>query len=351
MSTGEDTRAIVCEPLEYDSADGRTRIHALRWVNRGVPKGVVQLVHGMEEHIERYDGFARFLAAAGYAVCGNDHVGHGRSVASPERLSCLPLDGAQVMRADVHALRGIVQKSLGADTPYVVFGHSMGSFVVRTYLARHGRGLAGAVLCGTGQPPVAASRLGSMLAQRSAARRGADAKSPFISSLADGAYSRKIKDARTPFDWISTDPAQVDAYIADPLCGQMFSLGGYASLFDLTAESASAECAGAVPDGLPVLFIAGGQDPVGDNGKGVQAAAEAMRTYSKAQVSTIIYPEMRHEILNEPGRQRVYDDVLAWLDAAIASSASVGRQRAPEDQGGQGPGPQGQGASEGRAQT
>ena len=331
MTTEDAMQAIACEPIEYESADGRTRIHALRWATRGVPKGVVQIVHGMVEHMGRYDDFARFLAANGYAVCGNDHIGHGLSVDSPERLSCLPEDGAQVMIEDVYALSTITRKRLGADTPYVLCGFSMGSFIVRNCLARNAQGLAGAILCGSGQPPLLASRFGAALARMLIRRNGPDATSSFINGLADGAYSRNVKDARTPFDWLSTDPATVDAFIDDPLSGKMFSLGGYASLFDLTAVAASDECAAAVPDGLPVLFIAGEEDPVGDNGRGVKAAAEAMQKHSKARVETILYPGMRHEIINEVGRQRVYDDILAWLDGVAGPGDAPDSQDAEGD--------------------
>ena len=324
MDSVDAKQAIASEHFEYGSADGRTRIHAISWMGEGPIKGVVQIVHGMLEHIARYDDFARFLAANGYAVCGNDQIGHGLSVDSPERLSCLPANSSQVMLADVHTLRTIFAKRLPKGTPCILFGHSMGSFVVRAYLARYATGLAGAVLCGTGQPPVGASRLGAAIVRQGIKKHGVDATSAFISSLADGAYSKKIKNARTPLDWLNTDSVQVDAFIDDPLCGKTFNLGGYAGLMDLAAEAVSSECAAAVPEGLPMLFIAGEQDPVGDFGQGVRTAAQAVSMLSKAQVRTIIYPRMRHEILNEPGRQRVYDDVLAWLDGVTAACLAPG---------------------------
>ena len=317
--------AVVCEDVFYDSAWQGRRIHAQVWLPAPglAPCGIVQLVHGMEEYIGRYDDFARFLCAQGFVVCGSDHIGHGQSVGSTDELSLLPVDGARMMIADVRSLQVRMQERFGAQLPYILFGHSMGSFVARAFLARFGSSLDGAIICGTGEVPVAASRAGGWLARRMAASEGPDAKSAFINSLADGAYGKKIKDARTSLDWLNTDPAQVDAYIADPLCGVMFSVGGYASLMDLTAEVASAQCAGAVPDGLPVLFIAGEQDPVGDFGTGVKAAADAMRQHSKARVETILYPGMRHEILNEPEHLQVYLDVLAFLQVVLAEAGGA----------------------------
>lgn len=281
------------------------------------PKAIVQIIHGMEEHIGRYDDFARFLARRGFVVYGSSHIGHGKSAPSQDAISCLPENGAQVMVSDVHTLRMIANAENPEGLPYLMFGHSMGSFVLRSYLARYGRGLAGAVICGTGQQPVAASRFAAWLSRSIGRRKGFDHRSSLIDGLAVGSYSKAIPDARTKLDWLSTDSNVVDAYIADPACGVMFSVGGYASLTDLTAEVASDACAGSVPDGLPVLFIAGQQDPVGDMGKGVKAAADAMERCSKARVSVIMYEGMRHEILNEPNKMLVYADVADFFDRAL----------------------------------
>lgn len=331
-------QAATCETIHYDSADGKTSIHALVWMPgtvSGAPVpvgddaadnnaagqptvcGIVQIIHGMVEHIERYDDFARFLCAHGFAVCANDHIGHGGSVESDDQLGVLPKNGGDIMVRDVHALRTIMGQRLGSDVPYLMFGHSMGSFILRAYLPRFGEGLAAAVVCGTGQQPVAVSKMGNLVARFLCATRGEAYRSSFMHGLADGAYSKKVENPRTDLDWINTDPAKVDEYIADPACGGVFSAGGYVSLTDLTAAVASKECAAGVPDGLPVLFISGALDPVGDNGEGPKAAACAMQQNSKANVSLKIYDGMRHEVLNEPGHAQVYDDVLEFFEQAI----------------------------------
>ena len=343
--TAAQETAVQKTEFYFDSSDGRSRLHALKWLPDSVAEdglqGVVLIVHGMVEHIERYDDFARFLAACGYAVYGASHIGHGKSVSSPKDWGVLPENGAQVMVSDVHTLRCMARRELGESVPVIVFGHSMGSFVVRSYLARYGRGLTAALICGTGQQPVAASRLAGFLSRSIGRRKGFDYRSSFIQNLAMGSYAKSVENPRTEFDWLNTDPAQVDLYIADPACGAMFSVGGFASLTDLTAETAGKACASAVPDGLPVLFIAGAEDPVGDKGKGVRAAAEAMRTHSKADVSLTLYDGMRHEILNEPGHAAVYADVLSFIRKAVAepdavsaeadavAAAQVGNESAP----------------------
>lgn len=321
---------VTAAPIGFLSCDGRSQIRGLVWeqdrpasARTLAPRGIVQIVHGMSEYVGRYDEFARFLAERGFVVCGTDHVGHGKSAPCPEKLGCLPADGGkEVLVEDVHQLRQTVAARYARQVPYIMFGHSMGSFVVRAYLARHGEGLAAAVVCGTGQQPLALSKAGRFLARRIAAAKGEDHKSAFLDGLGAGAFAKKVPDARTPFDWISTDPAVVDAYIADDQCGVMFSAGGYATLTDLTAEAVAPSCAARVPRDLPVLFVAGDQDPVGECGKGVRAAAEQMRRGGVADVSVRLYEGMRHEILNEPGRLQVYTDVAQWIEEQACQATS-----------------------------
>ena len=309
--------------IGFKSHDGSSQIKGVLWQpvpGVGAPgvRGVVQIVHGMAEHSGRYEDFARFLVDNGFAVCAHDHIGHGRSVASSADLGHMPLDGGKdVLVEDVHGLRRIVQARFSRQIPYFVFGHSMGSYVTRAYLSRYAQGLSGAVICGTGNEPVAKSKAGHALARRIARRQGERTSSKLLHNLADGSFSKSVKHARTSLDWLSTDPAVIDAYLADDLCGQMFTAGAYATLTSLTAEVATLDSALAVPSDLPVLFIAGALDPVGNKGKGVKSAAALFENAGIRDVEVKLYPGMRHEILNEPGKRRVYDDVLAWIDRRI----------------------------------
>lgn len=304
--------------IGFLSHDKATQIKGLIWTPEGVggaaPRGIVQIVHGMAEHIDRYDDFARFLAGQGYVVCAHDHIGHGKSVSSPEQYGCLPVQGGKdILIEDVHELRKTVAARYARQIPYILFGHSMGSFVVRAYLARYAEGLAAAIICGTGQQPLMLSKGGNFLARRIAASQGEDFKSPLLHRRGAGAYSRQIVDARTEFDWISTDPAVVDAYAADERCGFVFSAGGYATLTDLTDEIATHACAAKVPHDLPVLFVSGADDPVGRCGKGVRAAADQLRRAGVVNVDVVLYEGMRHEILNEPEHERVYAEIVQWI--------------------------------------
>lgn len=322
---------IACEDIRFASADGKSQIYARVWQNAGegsagegnagentaAPRGIIQITHGMCEHIGRYDDFARFLVTRGFIVCGHDHIGHGRSVASPADLGCLPpKTGGAVMVADVHTLRGIMEQRY-PGVPYFLFGHSMGSFVARAYVSRHGEGLAGAIVCGTGHQPLALSKSGNLLANILCDLRGDRSKSNLLHNMAIGSYAKAIPGAQTPHDWLSTDPGVPRAYAADPLCGYQFSVGGFAALTSLTGEVVQPACAARVPKALPLLYIAGAEDPVGDCGKGVRAAAELAKQAGSTDVSTVIYDGMRHEILNEIGKEQVRADVLAWIEGRL----------------------------------
>lgn len=304
--------------IGFLSHDKTTQIKGLIWTPEGMgssaPRGIVQIVHGMAEHIGRYDDFARFLSGQGYVVCAHDHIGHGKSVSSPDRYGCLPIQGGKdVLIEDVHELRKTVAARYARQIPYILFGHSMGSFIVRAYLARYAEGLAAAVICGTGQQPLILSKGGNFLARRIAASRGEDFKSSLLHNRGAGAYSRQVANARTEFDWLSTDPAVVDAYAADEQCGFVFSAGGYATLTDLTGEIATHAQVAKIPHDLPVLFVSGANDPVGGCGKGVRAAAEQLRRAGVKRVDVVLYEGMRHEILNEPGREQVYAEIVQWI--------------------------------------
>lgn len=310
---------MLTTTLTYASHDGASTIRALLWEPEAsarpdfVPRGVVQIVHGMAEHVERYEPFAEWLCTRGFVVCANDHVGHGKSVATEADLGHLPLgSGEDVLVEDVHTLRGKVCERY-PSAPYAIFGHSMGSFVTRVYLTRHAKGVAAAVVCGTGQQPRIQSGAGKLLTSLIAKLRGQRHVSGLVTSMGVGAYSKAIKGARTGVDWISTDPEVVDAYVADPLCGQDFTVGGYHTLACLVADATDEAQARKVPSRLPMLFIAGAEDPVGSCGEGVKAAVSEYRNAGVRVVEQIIYPGVRHEILNEPIKEQVYADVLNFL--------------------------------------
>ena len=308
---------IVREPIEFASTDTASTIKGWVWLPEQEPKAIVQLTHGMAEHIERYDEFARFLAGRGFAVCGHNQVGHG-DACPKDKLGCLPeKNGADVLVGDVDTLRHLAQTRFGTEKPYFLFGHSLGSFITRAYIARHGAGLAGAIICGTGHVPPATSKAGNMVCHLIARIKGADATSGILDGMGVGAYAKAIKDAATPLDWLSYNKENVERYAADPLCGFSFSAGGYATVTALTGEVCTPEAFERTPKDLPLLFIAGDGDPVGNMGEGVRTAFQMSRDAGIKDTYCIIYEHMRHEILNEDERGRVMDDVAAWLEERL----------------------------------
>lgn len=324
---------VVRQETSTLSSDGMSWLRIVVW--RPDPsytkRAIVQLVHGMSEHIGRYDAFARFLADLGYVVFGHDHIGHGKSVVSSEQLGHMPAHGGKdILVNDIDVVRKAVYALIGTsrDLPLFLFGHSMGSFVARVYAARHPESLAGVILCGTGSQSRVLAKMGCSVARIIAALRGEEYRSHLVDSLVVGSYAQSVDNPRTNYDWLSSDPSVVDAYYADPLSGSHFSVGAYATLTDTVAEAVSKQVAQATPNDLPMLFVAGDEDPVGNKGVGVEKAANRYRKQGVSDVEVIIYPGMRHEILNEPDRMQVYCDVEAWMAhrlvlRAIAKDSAV----------------------------
>lgn len=311
-------QAVRREEASFLSTDGHTQVHAVLWWPDQEPKAVVQLVHGMAEHIMRYEPFARYLCARGFAVCGHDHVGHGRSVDDASGLGCLPVHGGRdVLVGDVGRMRAVMRRRVDAACPHFLFGHSMGSFVVRAYIADCAQGLAGAIICGTGHIPPATSAAGNVLARLIARVRGEDYVSRLLGEASVGAYTRAIPDARTPLDWLSYDEGNVDAYLADDLCGFAFSAGGNATLMALTGEVCAPACFARIPSQLPLLFVAGDADPVGNMGEGVRTAAQMATDAGVQDVTCTIYEHMRHEILNEADAPRVMEHIATWMEERL----------------------------------
>lgn len=324
-SPAED--GVFTVPFQFVSHSKKAMVNAKLWTSATFggpndigtedPKAVIQIVHGMAEHIDRYDDLARYLVKRGFVVCAEDHVGHGGTATGPEDYGHIPLrNGKNIVVGDVHTLHRMVARTF-PGVPYVLYGHSMGSFIARAYIARYGDELDACVLSGTGNVAEGLSKSGRSLARFIASIRGERHRSKLIDNMGAGAYGKKIKNRRTKLDWLSTDPEVVDAYIADEKCGFMFTVGGYSTLLDLTAEVVTPECASKVPKDLPVFFVAGDGDPVGDMGEGVKAAAQLLRSVGVKTVDCKLYEGMRHEIHNEIDKEQVYDDIATWIEEHV----------------------------------
>ena len=304
----------------FPSFDQASRLYARLWLpESGSPRAVIQLVHGIAEHIGRYDHFARFLADQGYAVTAEDHLGHGRSASGPEELGfTAPVDGWAKMVDNIHALHALTREQY-PDLPYVMLGHSMGSFLTRTYLICYPGELDACILSGTGSQPPAVLASGLALVRMERRRLGDHGRSTLLQNLCFGAYNNRFKPVRTPSDWISRDEAVVDLYRADPFCTFTPTVTLMGDMLGGIRFIQKPEHLAKMDRDLPILFFSGDRDPVGSAGKGVQQAYRAFLSAGCTDVTCKLYPEGRHEMLNELNRDEVYQDILQWLDEKLAA--------------------------------
>lgn len=302
---------------------GTVKSHGMCWIPEGKVRAVVQILHGMSEHIERYREFARFLAERGILVVGHDHLGHGGTAAAVKEFGYFAeKDGNALM---IRNIRRVFQlaKERCPDVPYILFGHSMGSFLARQYLCLYGSELDGAVICGTGYQPMAVVRLGMAISRAEAALFGWHYRSYLLRLLSFGSYNTRFRPNRTLFDWLSRDEAVVDRYVRDTRCGFAFTVNGYYNMFLGMSKILRAEDLRRMPQDLPVLFISGEEDPVGGFGKGVRRVERMFREAGMKDVECRLYPEDRHELLNELDKEQVYEDVFQWMERRIFVPVSV----------------------------
>lgn len=280
-------------------------------------KAIIQLAHGMAEHILRYDHFANHLASLGYIVCGNDHRGHGRSIMAPDDKGFFSdKDGFQKVVQDMHALTNEI-KNKHPDLPVFLFGHSMGSFLSRRYIQLYGDELAGVILSGTGFDQGFMGKIGIQIAKWDARRIGPRTPSKLMNKLSFGSFNKNFAPVRTEFDFLTRDEKVVDHYIADPDCGFIPSTRFYADLLTGIAIIHQEQEIARIPKDLPIYLIAGDLDPVGDNGKGVLKVYEQYKQAGLRHIEIKLYPGARHEILNEWNKEEVYEDVTNWLDTSM----------------------------------
>ena len=304
---------MVKNEFFYPSADGKTQIHGVEWLPDGEVLAVLQIMHGVAEYILRYEAFAQYLTEQGFAVVGHDHIGHGQSVANgAQPLYFGPKGSWNWVVQDVHCLRQRMGQKYSGK-PYFMLGHSMGSFVLRTYLICHPGSVDAAVIMGTGQQSAQMTGSGQKLAQILGVCGAEDRPNDLVSKLVFGPYNKQFAPNRTQFDWLSANPENVDRYIADPLCGGKPSLGLFREMMWGLSFIREPENLQKMDVNTPILFIAGEKDPVGSNGRGVTRAYESFRKAGVLDVSLLLYPEMRHEILNEVDRSKVYLDIYEWL--------------------------------------
>lgn len=308
---------VIIEEFELPSTDGTSTCKGTLWAPaEGDPRALVQISHGMCEHIGCYDRSARDLVRRGYVVYGIDHIGHGRTQPDPELRGVFdPEHGNDHIIEDQHAVRELMAKRY-PGLPLVLLGHSMGSFVARCYIARHGEGLAGAIIMGTAWMDgglVGALRTMTGLIARF---KGWSYRSALIDGMGAGGYNKAFEGtgAKTGYEWLSRDEAKAIAYRDDPDCGWMFSVSGYRMLSKLLGECCDPKRIAGVPAKLPILVISGSKDPVGEDGVGPAKAFRAFRDAGVEDCTLEVMAGARHEVLNETNRDEVIGVLCEWIE-------------------------------------
>jgi len=271
-------------------------IHYHQWLPDTSPKGAVQIAHGLAEHAARYERFAEALTKVGYAF------------------ESTPFWDAAL--ADMQQLTGIIQKE-HTNLPIFLMGHSMGSLLSRAYIAKWGNQLKGAIICATGGDPGMLGKVGGIVAKLTAMINGKTERSDFLNKLSFGKFNDTFQPSRTEFDWLSRDEAEVDKYVADPYCGGTFTAGFWIELLKGVTQINNSSTYQKTPRDLPLILLAGDKDPVGDMAKGVQQVHEAYKKMNMKDLQCTIYPDARHELLNETNRADVMQDIISWLDQRI----------------------------------
>ena len=304
------------QEFTFLSSDGHTQLHGAQWTPADrKPRAVLQIAHGVAEHILRYDDFARYLNDRGILVAGHDHLGHGKSL--PEGGTPVYFgDGAtwETVVDDIHLLHDRLREQY-PDLPILLMGHSMGSFLSRSYLIRYPGTVDAAIIMGTGWQPEMTIRGGLLLAGILSGLKGPDAVSKMVTNMAFGAYNKAFGDKpRTPNDWLSADTDNVDRYMADPLCGADATVGLFRQMLHGIRFNQRQSHLRQMDREMPVLFVAGDKDPVGSCGKGVRQTYDAFRAAGMRDCTLKLYPGLRHEILNEKAYTAdITKNIEAWL--------------------------------------
>ena len=285
-------------------------------------RGIVQISHGMCEYFTRYTSFAKYLCSLGFIVCGNDHLGHGSSVPPSGALGFFGHhDGWNVLVEDVHSLTQIM-KNRWPNLPYFLLGHSMGSMISRIYLSRFGDQIDGCILSGSPSANPMAG-FGIQLANSVVHCHGPMYRSVLLSNLVFKHYTSRIEDCQSSFDWLTRNHSVVALYQSDTKCNFIFTASGFRDLFTLVHNCNRLNTIRNTPRTLPILFVSGSADPVGNYGNGVKKIVAAYRASGCKNITSILYKDARHEVLNEINQDEVYNDINQWLSMQVNAHPSV----------------------------
>ena len=295
------------------STNNRNQLHVAIWEPERETKAILQISHGMVEYIVRYDNFAKHLNQQGILVIGNDHLGHGQSVLDESEFGYFGKEKGSAVVDDLYEVTKYAKKQYGENIPYFLMGHSMGSFMARRYLMTYGEKITGAIISGTGYKAAPVLVAALFFTAVTKFFHGERYRSPFLKWLAFHTYNRKIADVKTENDWLTRDAAVVAAYNENPYCKFSFTVNGYETLSDTIKYIQKQSNWEKTPKQLPILMIAGEEDPVGSYGKDVKKVYKKYQQMGCSHIELRLYKDDRHELVNELDREAVYADISQWI--------------------------------------
>ena len=298
------------------STDSKNNLNVIIWETEKEPIGVLQIVHGMAEYIDRYDNFAKYMTEHGFNVIGHDHLGHGHSVSDERDYGFFAEEnGDKIIIEDMHSVTQYSREKW-EELPNFILGHSMGSFCLRQYLTKYSNDVFGAIIMGTGWIPSAAALLGKTIATNTCKSKGSHTVNPLLIKLTLEPYNKPFAPTRTNCDWLSRDEKQVDLYVNDKLCGFDFTARAYKDFFTILEKIAKNKQLIGMRKSLPILITSGSVDPVG----GKKACEKLNAQYKRCGINDVtlkLWENDRHEILNELDKSDVYRYIYNWLKSKI----------------------------------
>ena len=309
---------MVKNEFYYLSADNKTQIHAVEWKPKKEIIGVIQIAHGVTEHILRYEQFAKFFTQKGFVVVGNDHLGHGTSIAKNSKPMYFgPKNSWNFVVQDIEICRKMTKEKY-SDIPYVLLGFSLGSFLVRTHLIDYAKEpIDASIIMGTGYIPNFKIAIAKMIANNEAKKVGEENTSPVIKSLTFETYNKLFKPNRTECDWLCSNEKAIDEYLTDPLRGKNYSAGLFIELLSGMQYTSNLKNIKKMNKKIPIFLLSGDKDPVGEFGKGVIKTFDILRKAGIENVDIKLYKDLRHDILHEENRNNIYADIYNWLEKNI----------------------------------
>ncbi|MGI9234624.1 MAG: alpha/beta fold hydrolase [Woeseiaceae bacterium] len=312
MSTPRFTTHSLDTPASHE-------IPVYLWEPEGEVQAVIQVVHGLGEHSARYERFAAEAVNRGYAVCAHDHRGHGPQSAHIGYFA--KKNGWKLLVTDSHEVTKFLRQRF-TEQPIVLLGHSMGSYIAQSYAMHYGDELAALILSGSTWPSRPLLIVGRTLARLISWVRGKRGQSPLLDKMGFGDFNEQFEPARTELDWLSRDPAEVDKYVSDPLCGGPYTTGLWIDLLGGLLEISTAHALHKIPLALQILITGGSEDPVGGH-VGMSKLASHYQTAGHGYVMKKIYTGGRHEMFNETNRDEFTEYLLTWTADALSSQQTL----------------------------